>query len=120
MTRRTERLNSLLKEVISDVIQKEVKNPHLPELVTVTSVEISRDMQHAKVYVSVIGDKKAKEEAKKVLESAAGFISIQAAKQVVMRYFPRLRFILDESIEGQIRIETLLMELKTKRGEVDG
>lgn len=53
--KRTDRLNSLLKEVISEVIRKDVRNPHVNELVTVTRVNISRDLRHAKVFISVIG-----------------------------------------------------------------
>ncbi len=53
--KRTDRLNSLLKEVISEVIRREVRNPHVNELVTVTRVQISKDLHYAKVYISVIG-----------------------------------------------------------------
>ena len=90
--RRVDRLNSLLKEVISDVIRKEVKNPHLPNLITITSVEIAKDMRQAKVYFSVIGDEKSKAQAINILRAAAGHIGSRAAKQVVIRYFPKLTF----------------------------
>ena len=70
MNRRIQRLNSLLKEVISDVIRAEVKNPHLPKLITITHVEVTKDLHHAKVYVSVIGDEKTRQEALNALQSA--------------------------------------------------
>lgn len=115
--RRIERLNSLLKEVISDVIRREVKNPHLTSLVTITHVDITRDLRQAKVYVSVIGDAKRKEEALAALRSASGFIGVHASKQVIIRYFPELTFILDDSLEKQMRIEELLSEIKAKRND---
>lgn len=115
MTRRTERLNSLLKEVISEVIRKEVKNPRLPELITITRVEITKDLRHAKVFVSVIGDPQLKEEAMKALRSAAGFIGIQASKQVVMRYFPELRFVIDDTLDKQMQIEELIDQIQEER-----
>ncbi len=108
-------MNSLLKEVISDVIRTEVKNPHLHELITITHVEITKDLRHAKVYVSVIGEEKEKSEAMGVLRSAAGFIAVQASKQVTMRYFPELKFILDDSVDQQMQIDKLLSDIQAER-----
>lgn len=113
--RRIERLNSLLKEVISDVIRKEVKNPHLPNLITITNVDITRDLRHAKVAVSVIGDDETREAALKALQSAAGFVAVHASKQVNFRYFPELTFILDKSIDQQMRIDALLSNIQAER-----
>ena len=59
---RVARLNSLLKEVISEVIHKDVDNPHVNKFVSVTQVEITSDLHHAKVHISVLGDQSAKEE----------------------------------------------------------
>src|SRR5580658_466888 len=95
------RLNSLLKEVISEVIHRDVQNPHVHRFVSVTSVDITSDLQHAKVYISVIGTAKEKEETILALQSAAGFIAIQSSKKVVMRYFPFLMFKLDNSVDTQ-------------------
>ncbi len=113
--RRIERINSLLKEVISDVIRKEVKNPHLPQLITVTHVDVTKDLRHAKVYVSVIGEEKVKAEAIDALQSASGFIGVYASKQVVMRYFPELTFILDDSVDQQMRIDRLVADIQAER-----
>lgn len=109
--RRTDRLNSLLKEVISDVIHKDVKNPHLPHWITVTQVDVTRDLRQAKVHVSVMGDAETKKLALITLRSAAGFIAATASKKIVIRYFPALTFHLDESIDQQIRLETVLHEI---------
>jgi ribosome-binding factor A len=113
--RRIERINSLLKEVISEVIRKEVKNPRLPQLITVTHVDVTKDLRHAKVFVSVIGEKAVKAEAIEVLQSASGFIAVHASKQVVMRYFPELTFVLDDSIDQQMRIDRLISDIQAER-----
>jgi ribosome-binding factor A len=113
--RRVERLNSLLKEVISDVIHKEMKNPHLPPLVTVTGVQITKDLRHAKVYVSIIGDQETKIKAISILQSASGFIALHSSKHVVMRFFPDLMFILDESVEKQMQIDSLISKIQKER-----
>lgn len=112
--KRTDRLNSLLKEVISEVITRDVRNPHVNELLTVTRVEISKDLHYAKVYVSVIGTDQAKAETISALQSAAGFIAVNASKKVVMRYFPSLTFKLDDSVDKHMRIEAILAEIKQK------
>jgi ribosome-binding factor A len=112
---RTDRLNSSLKEVISDVIRKDVRNPHVNELLTVTRVDITKDLRYAKVYISVIGTAEQKDETLKALQSAAGFIAINSAKKVVMRYFPELTFKLDDSVDKQMRIEQLLGDISSER-----
>ncbi|WP_068467781.1 30S ribosome-binding factor RbfA [Candidatus Protochlamydia phocaeensis] len=112
---RTDRLNSLLKEVISEVIKRDVRNPHVTELVTVTRVQISKDLHHAKVYISVIGTEQEKAATIEALRSAAGFIAVNASQKVVMRYFPELTFKLDDSVEKHMRIEELLGKISKER-----
>lgn len=112
---RVARLNSLLKEVLSEVIHREVKNPHVHHFVSVASVDISNDLQHAKVYISVIGTQAEKEETIKALQSAAGFIAVTASKKVVMRYFPALTFKLDDSVDKQLRIDSLLNKIHEEK-----
>ena len=112
---RTERLNSLLKEVIAHVIRRDVRNPHVTDLLTVTRVQISKDLHYAKVYISVIGDEQQKTETLEALQSAAGFIAVHASREVVMRYFPELTFKLDDSVDRHMRIEDLFSEIGRER-----
>ena len=111
MIKRTDRLNSLLQEVIAEVIMREIRNPKVSTLLTVKKVEITPDLHHAKVYISMLGSDLEKKQTLKALKSAAGFISVQAAKQVVMKYFPTLTFYLDDTIEDEIRIHNLLEKI---------
>lgn len=113
--KRTARLNSLLKEVISDVIRKDTRNPHINRLLTVTRVEITPDLHYAKVYVSVIGSDEEKKGTIDALQTAAGFIAVNSSKQVVMRYFPQLTFKLDDSVDQHMRIEKLLYDIGNER-----
>jgi ribosome-binding factor A len=113
--KRTDRLNSLLKEVISEVIRRDVRNPRVTALVTVTRVQISNDLHYAKVYISVIGSEQDKFETIEALNSAAGFIAVQSSQEVVMRYFPELTFKLDDSVEKHMRIEELLNKISKER-----
>jgi len=115
MIKRTDRLNSLLKEVLSEVIRKDVKNPHVSNLITITEVDITKDLHHAKVYISVIGTDKVRKETIDALQSAAGFISKAASKKVVMRYFPALTFILDTTVDKQMKIDSLLKKIEKEK-----
>ena len=113
--KRTDKLNSLLQQVISEVIRNDVKNPHVNEFVAVTKVEITKDLRHAKVFVSVIGDKFAKESTVIALQSADGFIAVHASKKMVIRHFPELHFKIDDTVEKQMRIDSILENLKQER-----
>lgn len=116
---RTDRLNSLLKEVISEVIRREVRNPHVNELLTVTRVDITKDLHYAKVYISVIGSKEEKANTLNALQSAAGFIAVNSSKKVTMRYFPALTFKLDDAVDKHMRIEELLGEIHAKKNALE-
>jgi ribosome-binding factor A len=108
-TRRVFRLNSLLREVISEVINKDLHHIQgKPELLTITSVEITADLSFAKVFCSTIGSAEAKIAACAVLNAIAGQISHFASRKVRMRIFPKLRFYVDEGLEKQLRICEIL------------
>ncbi len=111
MIQRTDRLNSLLQEVIAEVIMREIRNPKISSLITIKKVEITKDLHYAKVYVSMLGSDLEKKATLKALKSAAGYISTRAAKKVVMRYFPSLTFHMDDTLEDEIRIQSLLEKI---------
>lgn len=112
---RIQRINSLLKEVLFDVIQKQVRNPNVNLFVTVTRVETSTDLYHAKVYVSLIGTEAEKAKVLAALQSAAGFIAVQASKQVELRHFPSLTFKIDHAAEEHFKIEKILSDIEKER-----
>lgn len=112
---RINRINSLLREVLFDVIQKQVRNPHVNLFVSVTRVDTSTDLSHAKVYISMIGTDAEKDKVLHALESAAGFIAVQASKQVELRHFPNLTFLLDHTAEDHFKIEKILFDIEKER-----
>lgn len=114
---RVDRLNSLLKEVIAEVVMRDVHNPKVSTLVTIKKVDITKDLHHAKVYISLVGSDSEKRQTLKALQSAAGFISTQAAKKVVMRYFPQLTFHLDDTLEDELRIHNLLEKIHDEQAK---
>lgn len=110
-SRRILRLNNLLTEVISETIHKEVKNPHVGPFVSVSRVDISPDLRHAKVFISMIGSDQQKNQTVEALRSAAGFIAVRSSKKVTMRFFPELHFYLDDSVDKWMRIEQLVQDI---------
>jgi len=110
------RLNSLLREVISEVIHENVKNPNIaPQFISVVSVDITKDLKNAKVLISVIGSQKEKTNTIEALNQAAKFISIQSAKKVVIKNFPSLKFELDTSLENLMKLEKILSEINEEK-----
>ncbi|MEI6242030.1 MAG: 30S ribosome-binding factor RbfA [Chlamydiota bacterium] len=108
---RTERLNSLLREVIFEVISKEVNNPKVAHFTSISSVDVSSDLRHAKVYVSVLGSDEEKKATIAALQSAATFIALKASKKVSIHYFPSLVFKLDTAVEEHLKIEKILQKI---------
>ena len=108
--KRIERVNQLIKEEISVLLQRELKDPRIG-FVTVTEVEVSKDLGHAKVYVSVLGSEAEWRATLAALESASGFIHHQLRPRLRLRVIPSLLFRPDRSMAHAARIQGLLAEL---------
>jgi ribosome-binding factor A len=108
---RPQRMADYLRKELSQIIQKDMRDPRLG-MVGVTDVEVSKDLLHAKVYVTVFGkDTQAQmEEPLKVLNHAAGFLRTQIAQSATMRTTPTLRFYFDESIVRGSHLSQLIDE----------
>lgn len=115
IVKRTDKLNSLLQEVIAEVIRREVKNPHVHPLFSVTAVQIAPDLSEATVSISVIGSEEERKNTVKALNKAAGFIAVASSKKMVIRHFPTLRFIEDSSVEKQMHIDNLIKKIEQER-----
>ena len=98
MTRRTDRINGLLRQEISAIISREMSDPRVVGVVSITRVETSADLHYAKVYISVLGGHDEKQAVLRAVESATGFIRNGLRPRLTLKHIPELRFILDESI----------------------
>ena len=99
MAHRIERVNNLIRQEISELLKRQVKDPRLGGFVAVTEVSASPDLRHAKVFVSCLGDKGEKQEVLTVLTAASGFFRNELAKRLRLRHTPELSFQWDDSIE---------------------
>jgi ribosome-binding factor A len=114
MSLRLQRVRELLKEEVSHILMREMKDPRLG-FVTVTDVDVSADLRHARVYVSVLGSKEEREATMEVLEHAAGFVRRTLGERIRLRYIPELVFVYDETAEKAARIEQLLASIRERR-----
>ena len=92
MVDRINRISEEVKREISNIIQGELKDPRLPEFVSVTSVNVTRDLRYAKVYISILGNDEEKKAALQGLKNAAGFIRREIGQRIKLRNTPELKF----------------------------
>ena len=114
---RLARVAEVVREVAATTVLFELKDPRVKN-VTVTRAEVSADLQHAKVYVSVMGSEKQQQLTMHGLKAAAGFVQTKLAKRLTTRYVPHVTFVLDEGIKKSVEIARIIREEQLKRGEV--
>lgn len=108
--KRSRRVSELLREEISRIITQQLKDP-LIGIVTVTSVKLTDDLKLARVYVSVLGDKKNRQESLRGLERATKFIRSEIGHKTNLKYAPELKFYYDATIDYAQNIESLLKKI---------
>lgn len=99
MTHRIEQVNKLIRREISELLQRQVKDPRLGDFVAVTDVSTSADLRYAKIFVSRIASEEEKQETLSVLAAAAGFLRNELARRLRLRRIPKLSFQWDDSIK---------------------
>lgn len=107
MSGRMRRVNEAMREVLSDALTRDLKDPRVG-FVTVTSVETSPDLRRATVFVSVLGDEAARGETLAGLRSAHGYLQRAVAAQLRLKHTPQLQFADDDTPRRAARIERLL------------
>lgn len=116
MTRlRAKRVAEAIRSEVADILAREMKDPRLG-FATVTDVEVSGDLRHVKIFVSVMGDETQVSDTMAALESAQGFIRSEIGKRIRLRYTPEITFRHDTSIEHGARVFQLLQEIQNEEG----
>ncbi|ADL51533.1 30S ribosome-binding factor RbfA [Clostridium cellulovorans] len=116
---RSEKINEEMKKQISDVIRNRVRDPRLAPMISVTSVDVTKDLKYAKVYVSIFGSDTEKDESLKILKNSSGFIRREVASKINLRSTPELLFNLDTSIEYGMHIDRLIHSIKENEDNGD-
>ena len=108
------RINGEVQKELSTIICNEIKDPRIHPMTSVMAVEVAPDLKTCKAYISVLGEKEAKEATIKGLKSAEGYIRRQLAHNMNLRNTPEIRFILDESIEYGVTMSKLIDDIAKK------
>jgi ribosome-binding factor A len=117
---RTYRVGEQIQRELAGLIQSELKDPRLG-MISISAVNVSRDLGHAKVYVSVLGSEAQVAESLEVLKHAAGYLRHRLGKSLHMRVIPELHFFLDRSLEEGARIGALINRaIASDRGDKEG
>ncbi|NQY74946.1 MAG: 30S ribosome-binding factor RbfA [Candidatus Margulisbacteria bacterium] len=95
---RIDRINALIKEEIAHILQRKMRDQHIG-FISITNVDVSKDMSHAKIYFSQIGTDKEKKKTLNTLKTASRFIKGEIGKVIRLKHIPDLQFIFDESLE---------------------
>ncbi len=112
--KRSDRVADLLLELVSQLLTKEVSDPRIGP-VTLTGVEVSKDLRHARIYFSLLARNERRAEVLSGLRSATGFIRAKIAKELKLRFVPTIEFVYDETQDHAQRIEDLLRQVKIDR-----
>jgi len=113
---RSEKVQVQLRKEISRILQEDLKDPRIG-FVTVTRIDLTGDLRHAKIYFSVFGDEVLQESSVEGIQSAAGFIRRLVGERLKLKYVPELSFRLDRSIEYSMKLERTFERLRNERNE---
>jgi ribosome-binding factor A len=117
MSRRTERLNHLLRQEITELLQREAKDPRLSAMVSVTRVSVSSDLRYAKVFISVLGTEEEKKGVLAGLHAASGFLRRGLSSRLSIRYTPELSFSYDDTMEQAGKVLQLIQQVSSSEAE---
>ena len=109
--KRANRVSEAIKREVSVMLTQEVKDPGI-HFTTVTAVETTDDLRHAKIFVSILGDEKTRQETMDGLERAKGFLRSELGHRLGLRYTPEIQFRLDTSLDHAMKIKGLLNQIK--------
>lgn len=115
---RSRRVGEQMQRELSELIRRELKDPRVGML-TITGVEVSRDMSHAKVFVTVLGAEGSVEQTLATLGRAAGFLRHELGRRMTLRITPELHFFYDASVEQGARLSALIDKAVGKGGDQD-
>jgi ribosome-binding factor A len=112
MPRRVDRINGLLRQELSLLISRAVKDPRMSGVISITHVDTSSDLRSARVFVSVLGDDAAKQSTLQGIQSASSFLRWELRDRLALRYVPFMKFELDESIADADRLFRVMDQLQ--------
>src|ERR1700760_3995208 len=119
MSRRTERLGSTIQQELAQIIMRELSDPRLTGMPSITRVKVSPDLSIADVYITVMGTEGQQNAALNALRHSAGLMRTKLTKAVTLRVAPFLKFHLDEDLKKELNVLNLLEQVARENAEID-
>lgn len=116
--KRADRVSEAIKREMSVLLTQEAKDPGI-HFVTVTAVETTDNLRFAKIFVSILGDEKTRQETLEALERAKGFLKGEIGHRLQLRYTPDIQFRLDKSLDHAMKIKGILNQIKKSEDKPD-
>ena len=119
MVDRIARVSEEVKKEVSDIIKNVLKDPRLPDMLSIMKADVAKDFSHAKIYYSVFCDEDEKKAVAKALQSASGYIRRELGNRIKLRRVPELHFVADDSIGHGIRMNQLIDETRKRDARIE-
>ena len=113
---RSDRVADIIRREVSDILFREVKDPRL-SFITITSVDLGKDLRNAKIYYTSLKEAEELEEIKKSLKKAVGFVQRKLGKRVHLRYLPQLSFVYDSSLKDGSHMDSVFRKIDEEMSE---
>ncbi len=113
---RSDRVADIIRREVSDILFREVKDPRL-SFITITSVDLGKDLRNAKIYYTSLKEAEELEEIKKSLKKAVGFVQRKLGKRVQLRYLPQLSFVYDSSLKYGSHMDSIFRKIDEELSE---
>lgn len=114
---RSGRINEEMRKELSIIIRTTIKDPRLSAMVSVTQVEVTKDLRYAKVYVSIFGSEEEKSNTLAALKNSSGFMRKEIGHSMNLRYTPELIIEIDNSIEHGMHMEKIFKSIQVKKND---
>ncbi|MCM8790868.1 MAG: 30S ribosome-binding factor RbfA [Candidatus Omnitrophica bacterium] len=118
-TQRPERVREAIRQEVSKIVHDEIKDPRLG-FITITGVELTKDLRYARIYFSVLGEEKDKQLALKGLKSAKGYIKSLLGDRIKIKFMPEIEFKIDKTLERTQRVYDILDKIRKERPYAEG
>lgn len=120
MSDRAQKVSHVIQKEVSQIIRLNIRDPRLSKFLSIVAVDLTKDLRHATVYVSILGSEEDISEATKALKSASGYIRRELGKVLSIRYIPELHFKIDKSIEHGVYMSKKISEVMDKDKKTSG
>ncbi|MBP1918512.1 30S ribosome-binding factor RbfA [Youngiibacter multivorans] len=117
---RSGRINEEMKKELASLVMTDIRDPRLTAMVSITEVEVTKDLSYAKVYVSIFGTEKEKADSLEAIKNASSFLRREIGRRMNLRHTPELVIMLDTTIDRGMHIDDLIRQISTDKDDKNG